>query len=194
MQKYEYLRLRYPSYYITLEEFCKINFCAKRTGRWLIEQNVLPAIDTGRKTWRYKIHIDDVITYLRRREQWGGATPKDAQMTKYSRTTPKRRSFSQVVTPGCESEVADYFKATYADYPDVLTTADVGTLTGLHHKSIMRIILEGQMKRLVVGRKYYVPKDYFLEFVQSSRFIDSWSNSKEFIGILEGFEKWRSKS
>ena len=43
-----------------LRVICKI---AKRSARYLVENGIIPAVDTGRKTWRHQIAIDDVIAY-----------------------------------------------------------------------------------------------------------------------------------
>ena len=121
MKKYEKLKTKYPSY-ISLEQLCTICHIAKRTARYLVTNGIIPSIDTGRKTWRYKILIDDVITYLRQREQKGSMVPKGAVNSR--KTSRRKRSFSQEIAPGDEHEVVEYFTCIYADYPDVLTTAD----------------------------------------------------------------------
>ena len=186
MKKYDKLKTKYPAY-VSLEQLCVICKIAKCSARYLVTNGIIPSIDTGRKTWRYKISIDDVITYLRRREQRGSMIPVGAAN---SRITKRRRSFSQVIEPGQEQEVVEYFAHTYAEYPDVLTTQDMVTMTGLHKKSFMRILKEGHIKVLANSPRYIVPKVYFWEFIASRRFIEAWSNSDDFIRNLEGFEKW----
>lgn len=112
-----------------------------------------------------------------------------------SRKTIRRKaSFSQEVAPGYEYEVAEYFAHVYADYPDVLTTTDMAAMTGLHKKSFQRIIEARHIKFLTVGRRYYIPKIYFWEFVASRHFIDTWSNSEGFIKVLECFKAWERQS
>jgi len=131
-----------------------------------------------------------VITYLRRREQWGSQIPPSAAS---SRKTKKRKSYSQVIEHGQEKEIAEYFAHIYADYPDVLTTDDLAAMTGLHKKSFWRIFQAGHINYLMCGRKYFIPKVYAWEFIASRRFIDAWSNSEDFIKILEGFEEWKNQ-
>lgn len=70
MEKYETLKNQYPEF-ISLDQLYRICRIAKRSALYLIQHGIIPAIDTGRTTWRYKIAIDDVITYLQRREQTG---------------------------------------------------------------------------------------------------------------------------
>jgi excisionase family DNA binding protein len=187
MHKYEKLKSEYPTY-VSLDQLRVICRIAKRTASYLVTNGIIPSIDTGRKTWRYKILIDDVITYLRQREQKGSMMPKGAVNSR----EPKQRksSFSQYIAPGDEQGVVEYFADIYADYPDVLTTDDMAAMTGLHKKSFQRIIEAGDIKFLTVGRRFFIPKAYFWEFIASRRFIDAWSNSDGFINILEVFREW----
>jgi excisionase family DNA binding protein len=83
----------------------------------------------------------------------------------------KRRSYSQTVKAGCESDVADYFSEICNNKPDVLAVADIAEMTGLCKKTVMRMMRAGQIQHLKVGRAYRIPKAYFLEFVASWRFI-----------------------
>ena len=43
-----------------LYKICKI---AKRSALYLIQHGIIPVTDTGKQTLRYKIALDDVITY-----------------------------------------------------------------------------------------------------------------------------------
>jgi len=190
MKKYEKLKTQYPAY-ISLEQLRVICKIAKRSARYLVVNNIIPAIDTGRKTWRYKISIDDVIEYLRRRDREGNMIPAGA--TGSREPSDSKRSYSQVVSRGQEREVAKYFAEVYADYPDVLTTDSMAAMVGMHKKSFMRILKDGHIKFLASEPRYIVPKLYFWNYIASRRFIDAWSNSDEFIRVLEGFEAWREQ-
>ena len=187
MKKYEKLRTQYPEY-ISLDQLRVICKIAKRSALYLVENGIIPAIDTGRKTWKYKISIDDVIAYLCQRDKRGSMIPDGAIS---SGVINKKRSYSQVVEPGQEREVVVYFKHIYADYPDVLTVSDMAVMTGLCRKSLQRIIYEGHINYLEVARKYIIPKVHFWDYIASRHFIGAWSNSDDFIRILEGFEEWR---
>jgi len=70
MANYEKLKSKYPNY-ICLDELSKICKIGKQSARYLVEHELIPAIDTGKQTWRYKIAIDDVITYLKQRDKLG---------------------------------------------------------------------------------------------------------------------------
>ena len=60
---YSNLREEYPAI-ITLEQLYRICHISKRKGRWLLENGVIPCQDSGKRTRRFRIKIEDVITYL----------------------------------------------------------------------------------------------------------------------------------
>ena len=53
----------------------------------------------------------------------------------------------------------------FEDYPDLLTTADVATLTGLSVQTIRSEINNGHLPGCRIGRRLYVPKQALIEHV-----------------------------
>ena len=190
-KKYEKLKDLYPAY-ISLDQLYKICNIAKRSAAYLLEHGIVPCEDTGKKTWRYRIALDDVIVYLRRREQWGSMIPPGAVSSRGKHAKNTRRSFGEIVTSGHENEIASYFSYIYSDYADVLTAVDLAEMTGLNKKTVLLMLKAGEIESMLVSGKYLIPKPYLLEFVTTQRYIDSKSNSDDFKRILGGFEIWKT--
>ena len=195
MEKYTTLKNKYPDF-LSLDELSRVCKIAKRSARYLVENGIIPAIDTGKQTWRYQIKIDDVINYLERRDKFGSMIPMGAVS---SRTKDRvvsafgnRKSFAEIVTEGQEQEIAEYFNYIYADCNDVLTTGDIAVMTGLHRGTIMKLAKDGYIKSITANPHYIIPKKYLLEFVVTRRFIEAKSNSELFKKILGGFEIWKT--
>ena len=193
MQNYKELKNKYPDF-LCLDEFSKVCKIAKRSARYLVEHGIIPAIDTGKQTWRYQIIIDDVIAYLEHRKKYGSMIPPGAvssrQGNKVSPQYCNRKSFSELVIRGNEKEVAEYFRFIYADSKDVLTTNDIADMTGLNRGTILKLAQSGHIRALETSPKYIIPKKYLLEFVVTKRFLEAKSNSELFKKILGGFEIW----
>jgi len=194
MDSYETLKNQYPSY-ISLDQLYVICKIAKRTARYLVTNGIIPAIDTGRKTWRYKISIDDVITYLRQRDQFGSLVPVGAVTSKKKKNyaTGKRSSFAQLMMYGQEKSVVGYFDHLCSEYGDVLSVCDIADITGLHKKTLLRLLKAGHIKSMASSPRYIIPKSYLLEFVSTKRFRDIRTSSEKFIKLIEGFEAWRNQ-
>lgn len=60
---FSYLRDLYPPV-ITLDQLYRICHLSKRKAKWLLESRIIPCQDSGKKTRRFKIQLDDVISYL----------------------------------------------------------------------------------------------------------------------------------
>lgn len=58
---------QYPDI-ISAEQLYRICHISKRKATWLLEHGVIPCQDSGKKTRRFKIRLEDVITYLRLQE------------------------------------------------------------------------------------------------------------------------------
>lgn len=194
MKKYEKLKEQYPEY-ISLDQLYQICRIAKRSARYLVEHGIIPAVDTGRKTWRYKIAINDVITYLRRREQWGSMSPPGS----VSSRSPKLqscRSFREIIKTRSENKFGSYFDYIYiyAERDDILTVPDIVEMTGLSKKIFLLLLKDGEIKSLTASPKYIIPKIYLRKFVITRRYLDVKSNSESFINIVKNHIKWNDSN
>ena len=190
------LKDQYPDF-LSLDELRRICKISPRSARYLVESGVIPAIDTGKLTWRYKIAIDDVIDYLDKRETMGSMIPPGAATSRYEDSRAfisknNRKSFSQLVTPGKEHEVAEYFQYIYTDFDEILTVDSLTEMTGLHKSTLVKLLKSGQIRSLEAKPMYLVPKQYLIEFVSTPRFIEAKSNSETFKRIIGGFEIWKT--
>ena len=192
-KKYEALLEEYPEY-ISLDQMYQICGIAKRSALYLVQNGIVPAIDTGKRTWRYKIALNDVITYLRRKEQWGSMIPPGMVSSRLNSSADKpkslRKSFAEFIADASEQDLTDYFAFIYADYPEMLTINEVAEMTGLTVKPLLRLINSGQLKAILYGSKYLIPKEYLLAFVSSKDYYESRCTSPHFYKVLGAFEIW----
>ena len=57
-------------------------------------------------------------------------------------------------------------KCLLADYPDLLTVSHVCEQTGLSEQTIRALINDGKLPGCRIGRRLYVPKTRFVEYVE----------------------------
>jgi len=191
MKNYSHLKRQYPGY-ISLDQFHKICKIAKRSAKYLVDSGIVPAIDSGKKTHRYQIAIEDVIAYLRRRDREGSMIPTGL-LTSGQREPSTRVSFSRLVELGEENQVAEFFQHITTDYPDVLTVADIVKLSGIGKSTILKMLEAGHLKSITNSPKHLIPKAYLFEFVATRRFLALSSDSDAYREVLESFEVWRSQ-
>jgi hypothetical protein len=192
--KYQGLREQYPEF-ISLDQLSRICQIAKRSAKYLVDHDIIPYQDTGKKTWRYKIALDDVITYLLRREQVGSMIPYGAVTSKRphaERLKSCRQSFSQYIEQGQEAVISEYFNFIFEGCSDVLTVEDIVEMIGLEKSTIQKLLRSGYIKYVLKSPMYYIPKQYLMEFVVTRRFIEYRTSSEVFKKIIGGFQLWLS--
>ena len=62
MRKYQILKEQYLEY-VSLDQLYRICKISKKSARYLVENSIAPAIDSGKETWRYKIAIGQIGTH-----------------------------------------------------------------------------------------------------------------------------------
>ena len=65
---YDLLRETYPAI-ISGDQLCRVCHISKRKAKWLLENSTIPCEDTGKKTRRYRIRLEDAIGYLEKGEK-----------------------------------------------------------------------------------------------------------------------------
>lgn len=191
-KKYEYLWEQYPEY-VTSNQLYKICQIAKRSAKYLLVNGIIPCEDSGKKTRRYKIALNDIIAYLEKRDKTlNTMIPRGCVNSRRKTPRSPRVSLSALLSPGSESELKRYFEYIYADYPDIVKAHDVTEMTGLSHKTVMELLNKKEIQSWFVASKYIIPKEFVLAFVVSPRFINMKSNSANFNKILGGFEIWKN--
>ena len=63
--------------------------------------------------------------------------------SKYKST---RKSFSQIVSPGQEQDIAEYFMSLYREFGDVLTVKDIEDMTGLYTSTVLKMLHSGEIR------------------------------------------------
>ena len=193
MKKHDHLKDIYPEY-VSLEKLYKICRIAKSSARYLVTSGIIPSIDSGKQTRRYKIHIDNVIAYLQQRDESGSMIPVGAANPNRRRESVPaqgRVSFSHLAAQGEECGIAEYFGFICADYPDILTVLDIEEITGIQGKSLLNMVKEGNLRFITDSPQYLIPKPYFMEFVATRRFLEFTTASGRFREVVEGFKEWK---
>lgn len=172
---YNFLRETF-SVLITSEQLYQICRISKRKAKWLLEHKVIPCQDSGKKTRRYKIKIDDVIRYLQKCNQLGvkDLAPNGEFSSIYKKQTRIRDPFYKLYVyledPEHREGLRKFFEEKLKNAPDGLSTLDIAQITGFSKNAVNNWIKDGHLKAYQ-GRKNFIPKQYVLNFVCSSYYV-----------------------
>jgi len=149
---YDLLRETYPAI-ISGDQLCRVCHISKRKAKWLLENGVIPCEDTGGKTRRYRIQLEDAIAYLKKGKKLP-APPKG------SITCPKPR----VRPPLCtEDEARARLTALWREEPDALTVQRTVELSGYSPCTVGRWIKAGKLAAVWYFSRYRISKLSLIE-------------------------------
>lgn len=120
---YSYLYESYPEI-ISADQLYRICHISKRKAKWLLDSGRIPCQDSGKKTRRYKIRTDDVVSYLRTLETAPETVAAPVGLF---------NSKSKRINPIAQIDINDFQHFLYriwAMEPDALTPKDILPLIG----------------------------------------------------------------
>lgn len=158
---YENLHQQYPEI-ISMDQLYRICHISKRKAKWLLENGVIPCTDSGKQTRRFQIRLDDVITFLERRD--AGLLQGDIPTGIFSsggRTLEKPRQLLN------SEELRAFLLERWADFPDVLTVPQTATLSGFGASAINRWFRDGLVDGVCYRGKNLISKESLAEYLAS---------------------------
>jgi excisionase family DNA binding protein len=60
----------------------------------------------------------------------------------------------------------DIYRSVFREYPDILDVKDVSTLLGVSTKVVYRLLRDGSIVSLKIGREFRVPKVNVMKYVK----------------------------
>lgn len=172
----------YPEY-ISADQMYRICHICKKTCRYLLENKLVPNIDSGKKTRRYRIKTLDVVHYLKDREinPEYYKPPKNYYLSDYK---PKsKHPFGRPLNDDDFKAIRSFYEMVLCNTPDVMTVEQVSQVTGYCKNSVAKWCSKKHLKSFFIRQSYYVPKEYLLDFLLSSCFMGVAVKSTKHIGF-----------
>ena len=197
-KEYETILRTYPKT-ISKDQMYKICHISKSTCLYLLEKKLVPCIDTGKKTHRFYIRIEDVINYLEDRE----TNPQKYVKVKSKTIQKSHPLFWDIYAlPDIDKDFKNYMKHYYETLfrkePEVLETMQIAEITGYAKNSVMKWGDSGKLWRVMIKKKYLTPKNLFVDFLCSDYFVKIKVKSKKHIEmnkiIYEAYVESKQKS
>ena len=188
---YRKLLKDYPSE-ISKDQMYKICAISKKTCLYLLSSGLVPCRDTMKKTRRYRIRIADVITYLKDREinpekyrPPDGYYRQDLTQRSNKRSQEKNYVPRLPITDKTIVLMRSFYSDALADNPDVLSVKQVAAFTGYCSSTVIGWCCRQDIKNFRIKDKYYIPKEYLLDFLVSKHFIEIRVKSEKHIKFIK---------
>lgn len=181
---YSFLHDQYPEV-ITMDQLYRICHISKRKARWLLENGIILCEDSGKKTRRFKIRLDDIIEFLELRDT--GVLDHVMPVGIFSSEGygyPPRQPRTQLDNGALQAFLLD----RWVDAPDMLTVPQTVSLCGYSAATIERWF----QKELLVGIRYrgmiLISKESLAEWLASDKGQNIQRQSVEHQELIEEFQ------
>ena len=134
---------------------------SKKTARLLLHNGIVPYLDTGMKTHKYKIKKTAVIKYLKQRNKM----PETFLLLKDSCELGR----PPVITDD-DSDAKPTNLVTFEEYPDILTTYQAAEMADTKPDTIMAWARKKYFFTFKMGMAYRIPKASFVEYLNSAHY------------------------
>lgn len=165
---------QYPEY-ITKDQMYRICHISKKTCLFLLESGLVPNIDSGKKTRRFKIKTVDVIQYLKDRDDYPELFKAPDGFYKGKGGDKKAPSFDEVFTQEDLIRMRQYYERLLKNNPDVMSVEQVAQFTGYNKNSVSRWCGKKELKCFYIKQRYQIPKEYLLDFL-----VQEWLGHSDF--------------
>ena len=128
---------QYPEY-ITKDQMYRICHISKKTCLFLLESGLVPNIDNGKKTRRFKIKTVDVIQNLKDRDDYPELFKAPDGFYKGKGGDKKALSFDEVFTHEDLIRMRQYYERLLKNNPDVMSGEQVAQFTGYSKNWVSR--------------------------------------------------------
>jgi hypothetical protein len=181
---YSFLRDQYPEV-ITMDQLYRICHISKRKARWLLENGVISCEDSGKKTRRFKIKIEDVVEFLELRD--AGLLNDVMPIGIFSSEEyghPPRQPCTRLDNGALQAFLLD----CWVDVPDMLTVPQTVALCGYSVSTLERWF----QKDLLAGIRYrgtiLISKESLAEWLASDRGQSIQRQSVVHRELVDGFQ------
>lgn len=162
--------------YISQDQMRKILHISKRKAKYILDNGIIPCINTGKKTRQYRIKLSDIESFI--------LNPYEFEKGMFNRNNNKNKSKNGYCKIDKETLFA-FYQELFANEKDVLTIPEVSKMIGYAPKTIYRWIDKNWLNtHLIMNKKYITKKDLF-SFVISNEYLSINQKSKKHIEQLQ---------
>lgn len=160
----------YQSYprneYISGEILYRLLHISKRKMKYLLENGYIPYIDTGKKTHRYVIRIEDAERF--KNLYTTESELQDCIKGNFSSGTPYKGKPKLIDgTPENSSRFKAFLSRKWKDEPDAVTAKRVAELVGIGPQRIRTLCQEKKIFSVKLNDRIYCSKETVIEYFSS---------------------------
>lgn len=185
--EYREIKRQYPKT-MSKDQFYRVAHISKATALFLLKNGLVPCKDSGKKTRRYTILTDDVIAYLKDREEHPDTYK--AICGWYSGTAGKKDPFHACVSPRLSPDeqqlLVQYLSRMMKSFDDLMTVKQLAKFCGYNTTTVINWCNKN-LKHFSIAGRFLIPKISATEYLASPQLCSLPQKSKKHKELLTDF-------
>ena len=140
---------------VTAEEAARLLHISKRKCAWMLQNGLIPCIDTGKQTRRYTILRKDVLRCAR--------TIDSIEFPQIFTSVKESRKKPNLSVEQCEAYMS-HLLAKWRTKPNVLTVRAVSELLDYHPETVARWIAQGHLRAITAHSETVIAQPWLADF------------------------------
>lgn len=152
------------SEYLSGDQLYRFLHISKRKMKYLLENGYIPVIDTGKKTYRYRVKRCDAEKFKERMERESDFLVELKGMFG-SRDSSLTVALDYTITDDEREEFREFLNKLWKKYPDALPAKKAAELADISAQRVNELVRKGVVYGMRVGNVQYLSKEQFIAYI-----------------------------
>lgn len=152
------------SEYLSGDQLYRFLHISKRKMKYLLENGYIPVVDTGKKTYRYRVKRCDAERFKERMER--EADFLRALKGRFgSENSSRKATLDYAIKDAERGEFREFLLWLWKKYPDALPAKKAAELAEISPQRVNELVRKGVIYGMCVGNVQYLSKERFIEYI-----------------------------
>lgn len=152
------------SEYLSGDQLYKFLHISKRKMKYLLENGYIPVIDTGKKTYRYRVKQCDAERFKERMEREVDFL-KELKGRFGSGNSSQKSALDYIIEDNERKEFREFLTKLWSKYPDALPAKKAAEIAEISPQRVNELVRKGVIYGMCVGNVQYLSKERLIEYI-----------------------------
>lgn len=152
------------SEYLSGDQLYRFLHISKRKMKYLLENGYIPVIDTGKKTYRYRVKRCDAEKFKERME-WETDFLRELKGQFGNGNSSSKTALDYTIKDDEQMEFRGYLTKLWKKYPDALPAKKAAELAEISPQRVNELVRKGVIYGMCVGNVQYLAKEQLIKYV-----------------------------
>lgn len=152
------------SEYLSGDQLYRFLHISKRKMKYLLENGYIHVIDTGKKTYRYRVMRCDAEKFKERMEREVDFL-RELNGRFGSGNSSQKSALDYIIEDNERKEFQEFLKKLWRKYPDALPAKKAAELVEISPQRVNELVRKGVIHGICVGNVQYLSKERFIEYI-----------------------------